>query len=98
MKRPSCVALPLPAIETDKNGGVPGVIVAVPSNPPLNGTSWSLEKTPAPFAFALDEVMDRLADDRDVGLVGAMGWLQPTNSAIPTTPTKVRETCIGGSV
>jgi hypothetical protein len=48
-------------------------MVAVPSNLPLNGTSWSLERTPAPVAFASDDAMDRLADERDVGLVGVMG-------------------------
>jgi hypothetical protein len=47
-------------------------MVAVPSNLPLNGTSWSLERTPASITFASD-AMDRLADERDVGLVGVMG-------------------------
>ena len=73
VNRPRCVAFPAPAIETDRNGGVPGVMVAVPSNLPLNGTSWSLERTPAPVGFASDDAIARLADDRDVGLVGVMG-------------------------
>ena len=65
--------MPVPSIATDKNGGVPGVMVAVPSNLPLNGSSGSLERTPAPIAFASDDAMDALADERDVGLVGVMG-------------------------
>jgi len=48
-------------------------MVAVPSYLPLNGTSWLLERTPAPVAFASDDAMDRLADERDVGLVGVLG-------------------------
>jgi len=47
-------------------------MVAVPSNLPLNGTVWLLERTPAPVAFASDDEMDRLADEGDAGLVGVM--------------------------
>src|SRR4030095_10888273 len=77
VKRPRCVALPVPSIKTDRNGGVPGVMVAVPSTLPLNGTSWLLERTPAPVTFASDDAMDRLADERGVGLVGGRGSLNP---------------------
>ena len=73
VKRPRCVALPVPSIETDKNGGVAGVTVAVPSSLPLKGTFWSLERTPTPVAFASDDAMDKLADEGDLRLVGAMG-------------------------
>ena len=72
VKRPSCVALPVPSSETDKNGGVSGVMVPTPSNLPLNGTSWSL-KRPTPCAFASDDAMDGLADETDVGLFGEVG-------------------------
>ena len=65
--------MPVPSIKTDKNGGVPGLMVAVPSNLPFKGTSWSLERTPAPVTLASDDAMDRLADERDVGLVGVIG-------------------------
>ena len=72
VERPRCVALPVPSIETDKNWGVSGVMVAAPSNLPLNGTSWSLERRPALVAFASDGAMDGLADERDIGLVGEL--------------------------
>jgi hypothetical protein len=48
-------------------------MVAAPSNLPLNGTSWSLERRLAPVVFASDDAMDGLADEGDVGLVGEMG-------------------------
>jgi hypothetical protein len=48
-------------------------MVAAPSNLPLNGTSWSLERRPAPVAFASDDEMDGPPDAADVGLVGEMG-------------------------
>ena len=73
-------------------------MIAVPSKLPLNGTSLLLERTLASVAFVSDDAIDRLADERDVGLVGMFGSLQPTNSATPTTPTEVSEACICGSV